>query len=94
MKPNEDALKKYVNQKDRIAELERELKLQKKRTADYKALWRAAIGDHELPTDKARKLIRRAKKTHVTNVSAECRRIAEEVNLSVPAVRVLWYEKD
>ena len=64
-----------------------------KRRSHYRAKWRAAIGDHETPTDKARKLIRRTKPLEYKSISEECRRIAAEVKLSTQAVRTLWYEK-
>ena len=72
-------------------DLREQLRLQKKLTAKYKAKWRAAVGEHELPTDKARKLIKRA--GEVGNVAAECRRIGAEVGLTAQTVRALWYAK-
>lgn len=93
MKNNADALKEHFALKDRVLALENELKLQKKLTSKYKTLYRSSIGEHELPTDKARKLIRRDKLSPDGSVCAMCRRIASEVGLNEHTVRALWYAK-
>lgn len=80
--------------KDKVAELERALYLKDKKVVEYKGKWRMAIGEHELPTDKARKIIKRRKSTHdYSSVTECCREISKEVKLNVQTVRVLWYEK-
>lgn len=87
-------LARYLSQQPRIVELERQLVLQKRLTSRYRGLWRLATGQHETPTDRARKAIRASKANGFScSVSQECRRIAEEVGLTAQAVRTLWYAK-
>ena len=89
---NASDLTNYFSQQDQIAELKRALYLQSKLTRKYKMLWRSAIGEHELPTDKARKLIAEAKDAP-GSVTARCRIIARAVGLKPCTVRQLWYAK-
>ena len=76
----------------KIAKLEAKLITKSNQASYYKSIWKMAIGEHELPTDKARKLISRAKKNSSgKTVSLICVEIAKEVGLSISAVRKQWY---
>lgn len=87
---NASDLTTYFTQQDLITDLKRALALQSKLTSKYKTLWRSAIGEHELPTDKARKLIAEAKDAP-GSVTARCKTIARTVGLKPCTVRQLWY---
>ena len=76
----------------KIALLEAKLLSKADQSSKYKAKWRMATGQHETPTDTARKLISRAKKNlSGKTVSLICVEIAKEVGLSISAVRKQWY---
>lgn len=93
-------LSNYFSNLDRIEALEGEiiylkekLRLQSKKTAHYKAKWRMAISEHELPTDKARRLIKNTSKDNLEygGITRVCKHIAKEVGLNFKTVRNLWY---
>ena len=80
--------------KSATAELQRDLKRAKSATAKATYKWRLAAKQHELPTDKARKLVTASKaRGHEGSVRQECARIGEAVGLKGSSVVQLWYAK-